>query len=82
MSGIGNRTCSGGISCIPAGVGGASVTPGVGTTEAACPHPANTTTVVSSANSLDTLITSGLFFARALITGCLFFARALITGTH
>jgi hypothetical protein len=63
---------------MPAGVGGVSVTPGLGTTEPACPQPANNAATATTAQSF--FITGCLFFARALITGCLFFARALITG--
>jgi hypothetical protein len=56
---------------MPAGVGGASVTRGVGITDAACAQPLSSTAAASSAGSFLTLI------------GCLFFARALlITGTH
>jgi hypothetical protein len=63
---------------MPAGIGGVSVTPGVGIAAAPCAQPLSTTAVVSKTASL--FITGCLFFARALITGCLFFARALITG--
>jgi hypothetical protein len=63
---------------MPAGIGGVSVTPGVGIAAAPCAQPLSTTAVVSKTASF--FITGCLFFARALITGCLFFARALITG--
>ncbi len=63
-----------------AGVGGASVTPGVGITAVPCAQPLSTTAVVSTTASF--FISCCLFFARALITACLFFARALITCTR
>jgi hypothetical protein len=68
---------------MPAGAGGANVTPGVGSTDDACPQPVNTAAAVSMTPIFaQALITCCLFFAQALITCCLFFAQALITDTR
>ena len=67
-SSVGARAGAGGSSSMPAGVGGARVTPGVGITAAPCAQPLSTTAAVSRTHNF--------------LIGRLFFARALITGTH
>ena len=44
---------------MPAGVGGASVTPGTGITDAACPQPASTSTAVSPMPSSLRIVITG-----------------------
>ncbi|GAA1188029.1 hypothetical protein GCM10009632_03910 [Mycolicibacterium alvei] len=68
----GTRTGWGAISCMPAGVGGASVIVGVVDGGALLPHPATAAAAARTAN----------IFRIALISGCLFFAQALISGTR
>jgi hypothetical protein len=58
---------------MPAGVGGASVTPGAGITDAACAQPLSSTAAAS---------TAGSFFAQALTGALCSSHKRFITGTH